>query len=225
MAVLLGGASFILLYQKASEIERRSAPVKVLVASRYIPPQVPIQGAWVDQKPIPEAYVAPGALSQAGQLEGLVALAPFSAGEQIQSNKLGKMGESLGVGLEPGRRAYTLPLEEASGVGGLLNPGDKVDLLVKANLSGREAAAFLYQDLRVLAVGGRMTPGDKSVEGMGTGYSHVTLSVSPEEAETLFFLEGRALFRLVLRAAGDGGTVNLPAAEEADLYRRLKGSR
>jgi pilus assembly protein CpaB len=226
--VSLAALAFFLLYQKASEIERRSTPVEVLVSTRYIPSQTPLNPSWVEKKKIPEGYVSPGAITDLKQVEGLVTLAPLSAGEQIQSNKFGRSGESLGCFLEPGARAYTLPVEEASGVGGLLNPGDRVDLLVKGPLGNREVTTFLYQDLRVLAVGNRISPGastpfDETSRVSERAYSHVTLAVSPEQAETLFFLEGRSALHLALRGAGDDARVNLPPEDGAGLVRRLAG--
>ncbi len=220
--------SFFLLYQKASEIERRSTPVQVLVSNRYIPARARLNPSMVEKRTVPEDYVSPSAITDLKQVEGLVALAPLSAGEQIQSNKFGRPGESLGVFLEPGSRAYTLPVEETAGVGGLLNPGDRVDLLVKGPWGGREATAFLFQDIRVLAVGGRISAGtggsreETADSGIGS-YSHVTLAVSPEQAETLFFLEGRSSLRLTLRGVGDDARIDIPPENGSDLVRRLAG--
>jgi pilus assembly protein CpaB len=226
--LIFAAIAFYLLYQKASEIERRSTPVEILVAKRYLPAQTPLNPSMVEKKLVPEDYVSPSAITDLKQVEGLVALAPLSAGEQIQSNKFGRSGESLGGFLEPGSRAYTLPVEEAAGVGGLLNPGDRVDLLVKGAWGAREATAFLYQNLRVLAVGGRSsagprTPGEDSSGPESGAYSHVTLAVSPEQAEILFFLEGRSSLHLTLRAAGDDERIRLPPEDGSDLMRRLVG--
>lgn len=216
----MGALAFILLYQQASEIQRKSTPIPVLVAKRYIPAGVPLRPDWVELRQVPEAYVSPSALSDLRPLEGLVSLAPLSSGEQVLSNKFGKPGEGLAWTLDPGFRAFTLAVDETGGVGGLLNPGDRVDLLYKGAAGGKEATSFLYQNLRVLAVGGRVGSGDAS--GVPAGYSHVTLSVSPAQAEELFFLEGRSQVRLVLRCRGDEAEVRLPASDEGTLYRRLK---
>jgi pilus assembly protein CpaB len=213
--------AFILLYQKASEIEKRSTPVPILIAIRYIPPGSTIQPDWVERKDVPEAFVSPSALADLRSLEGLVSLAPISSGEQILGNKFGKPGENLSWALDPGFRAFTLAVDETSGVGGLLSPGDRVDLLYKGSAGGKEATTFLYQNLRVLAVGTRTMAPDAS--GGPSGYNHVTLSLTPAQAEELFFLEGRSVLRLVLRGRGDEGKLALPAADESTLYRKIRG--
>jgi len=222
------GLSFILLYQKASEIERRSTPQDVLVAAKFIPPHTHLKPGLVVHKSIPEAFVNPGTLTDLRQVDGLVSLVPLSAGEQIQANKFGRSGETLSWALEPGFRAFTLPVDESTGVGGLLHPGDRVDLLVKGTLGGRETAGFLYQNLGVLAVGGQTAspdgPSSDDSRGLGGSYNHVTLSVSPDQAETLFFLESRAVLSLVLRGEGDDAEVRFPALGETELYQKLSKS-
>jgi pilus assembly protein CpaB len=216
-----GVLAFVLLYQKASEIEKRSTPVPVLVAVRYIPPGSVIKPDWVEKQKIPEAFVSPSALADLRSLEGLVSLAPISSGEQILGNKFGKPGENLSWALDPGFRAFTLAVDDTTGVGGLLSPGDRVDLLYKGSAGGKDATTFLYQNLRVLAVGTRtMAPDALSSSG---GYTHVTLSVTPSQAEELFFLEGRSALRLVLRGRGDDGKITLPVADEGTVYRSIRG--
>jgi pilus assembly protein CpaB len=220
-----GGLAFILLYQKASEIERRSTPQDVLVAAKFIPPHTHLKPGLVIHKSIPEAFVNPGTLTDLHQVEGLVSLVPLSAGEQIQANKFGRSGETLSWALEPGFRAFTLAVDESTGVGGLLHPGDRVDLLVKGTLGGRETAGFLYQNLGVLAVGGQTASPDgppaEDTHALSGAYNHVTLSVSPEQAETLFFLASRSVLSLVLRGEGDETEVHLPALGESELYQKL----
>jgi pilus assembly protein CpaB len=222
IGVACGGLAFFLLYQKSSEIQKRSTPVPVLMAVRYIAPGASVRPDWVEKKMVPEAFVSPSAISDLRPLEGLVSLAPISSGEQLLVNKFGKPGENLSWSLDPGFRAFTLSVDETKGVGGLLSPGDRVDLLYKGSAGGKEVTTFLYQDLRVLAVGNRTLSPDTALSSP-TGYHHVTLSVTPTQAEELFFLEGRSQVRLVLRGRADESRVHLEAADDAALYRRIRG--
>jgi len=45
--------------------------------------------------------------------------------------------------------------------------------------------------------------------------------LTPEQSETLVFLEDRAVLKLILRPSGDPETVSLPPREESDLMSRL----
>jgi pilus assembly protein CpaB len=194
----------------------------VLVAKRYIPPNAMARPGRFERRMVPEAFVNPGAVSDASTIEGLVAVVPLSAGEQVLANKFAKPGHVLSGGVEPGKRAYCLDVTESSGVGGLLKPGDHVDVLARYDSASRRTASFALQDLPVLAVGsatgtGRF-PGEESG---GRGYGHVTLSVTPAEAECLAFLEDRAALKLVLRSDGDDEVITLPPLEEGEVLSRL----
>lgn len=224
VGALFAAGSFFFLYQKANEIETKSRPAKVLIATTFIPPGTPLRPEMVESRDIPGAYIGPSAIQDIKEVEGLTTLAPLSAGEQVLSNKFGSNEPSLALSLSPGRRAYTLEVNETSGVGGLVHSGDHVDILAKLTNGRQEMTSFVFQDLRVLAVGQRLerpakTKGDS--EGAAPDpYSTITLEVTPEQAETLLFLDGRPL-RLVLRAPGDGDLVDIGPRSESEVLNKL----
>lgn len=225
--LLCGGVAFLVLYRQAAEMEKKTTPVEVLVASRFIPAGCFLTADCVGKKSIPESYVSPSAIREPRDVEGLMTLVNISAGEQILSNKFGLGEESLALALSPGRRAYTLEVGETSGVGGLIRPGNHVDILTKVDSNKREITSFVFQNLTVLAVGQKLSAGPQARSNPNTsngasdsGYSTVTLAVTPEQAETLMYLEGRPL-RLVLRSAGDEEIVSVPAESEAEILSKL----
>ena len=230
VGLVSGGLAFYLLYQKASEIEQKTTPVSVLVAARFIPPGSLLKSEMVEKKSIPEAFVSPGAIHDLRDVEGLMNMVPISSGEQILSNKFALGDESLALSLAPGFRAYTLEVSETSGVGNLLRPGNHVDLLTKTEAFKKETTSFVFQDLQVLAVGQKTdwkkhhpsSPGSTAPDESENiaGYSTVTLSVTPEQAEIMMFLEGRPL-RLVLRAPQDDEMIAVPAQSEAEVMSKL----
>lgn len=225
--VLFAALAFYLLYQNASELEKRTTPIPILVATGYIPAGVYLKPEMVERKKVPESFVSPSAIRETKEVEGLMTLVPLSAGEQVLANKFGEGEPTLSLSLNPGFRAYTLEVNETSGVGGMVRAGNRVDILAKIARSGQEWTAFAFQDLRVLATGQRlerMGGPKKGSEASGTengsNYGTVTLEVTPEQAETLFFLEGRPL-RLVLRAPGDEEVVALGSKTEAEVLGKL----
>lgn len=228
--ILCGGLAFFFLHQKASEIEKKATPTEVLVAARYVPAGQFLRMDMVAKQRIPESFVSPSAIREINEVEGLLSLVPISAGEQILSNKFGAAEESLSLALIPGFRAYTLEVSETSGVGNLLRPGNRVDILTKVGTEKREMVSFAFQNLSVLAVGqklgvtaGRKASPDSSLSETREDtapYSTVTLAVTPEEAETLFYLDGRSL-RLVLRPPGDDEIVSIPTRSDTEILARL----
>lgn len=229
IGIVLGGLAFFLLYQKASELEQKTTPVEVLVASRYIPPGSFLKADMVVKKSIPESFVSPSAIRDLKEIEGLANLVGISGGEQILANKFGAGEESLAFALNPGYRAYTLEVNETSGVGDLIHPGNHVDILTKTESNKRTVTSYVFQNVEVLAVGQKLNLGqkensnpDSSRGGNNTesSYSTVTLSVTPEQAETLMYLDGSAL-RLVLRAPSDNDIVSVAPQSESEVMSKL----
>ncbi len=220
VALACSGLAFFLLYRQAREIEGRSRPVPVLVAKQYLPANGPFRRDRVERRMLPEAFVSPGAVSDPASLEGLFARAPISAGEQILANKFSPAGSALTGSLEPGERAYCMDVTESQGVGGLLKPGDRVDLLARYDSAARRTTAFALQNIRVLATG-RATAPSSQTSGEDGSYAHVTLALTPEQAEVLAFLEDRASLKLVLRAEGDRDLAVLPPVGESEVLSRL----
>ncbi len=228
--ILFGGLAFFLLYQKASEMEKKTTPVEILVASRYIATGSFLGSEMVEKKAVPESFISPSAVHDIREVDGLSSLVPISSGEQILSNKFGAGGDSLALTLNPGLRAYTLEVNESSGVGNLLRPGNHVDVLTKTDSKNREVTTFVFQNLEILAVGQKLDIKKRAKSGQGTdpvdstepgfSYSTVTLAVTPEQAETFMYLEGHPL-KLLLRAPHDDEIVSIPAESDEEIMSRL----
>ncbi len=109
---------------------------------------------------------------------------------------------TLATMIDYGMRAVSLSIGGASGVSGMLRPGDRIDLLGTFSFPAPGAAGEMesvtltvLQDVTILATGqqlatdlGRMTSRNAG------GYSTITLEVTAEEAEVLVFaqnLKGR----------------------------------
>ncbi len=66
-----------------------------------------------------------------------VALAPILAKEALLPTRLSGVGArpSVAAEIEPGMRAYTISVDDVSGVGGHALPGDRVDVVLMRNLA------------------------------------------------------------------------------------------
>jgi len=228
--ILFGGLAFFLLYQKTYEIEQKTTPVGILVASHYISSGSQLKADMVEKKEVPESFVSPSAIHDIREVDGLMTLVPISAGEQILSNKFGASEESLAFALNPGYRAYTIEVNETSGVGNLIRPGNHVDIITKTESNKRDITSFVFQNVQVLAVGQKLdwgkqpkaNPGTNSTQGndLNNEYSTITLAVTPEQSEILMFLEGHPL-RLVLRAPNDNEIISIPPQGESEVMAKL----
>jgi pilus assembly protein CpaB len=131
-------------------------------------------------------------------------MVPVKKGEQITYNKITEPSIRTGLSpqVAPGKRAVAIPVSETSGVGKLVKPGDRVDLIAIIDMGGgkenRIAKTFL-QDVVVLAVGRNVTNNAAriieadAVNGQPKtrsltedfSFSSVTLEVDPVDAQKL----------------------------------------
>lgn len=142
------------------------------------------------------------------------------ANEIIRGERLARRnaGEGLNAIITPGKRAMTVETDEASGLAGLLQPGNYVDVIVTLrpdDVSGRASYATetLLQGIQVLAVGSSLAPQEQAPQGTTNGRntretnrrsrSSATLELTLEEAEKLALASVRGELHLVLRSDVD----------------------
>jgi pilus assembly protein CpaB len=111
---------------------------------------------------------------------------------------------SLAALVAPGMRAVSITVDEARGVAGFVQTGDRVDVILtrsdSRNELGRSYADVLLQDVKVLAIGQIA----KERQEHATVVKTVTVEVSAEQAQKLVLAGGVGTLSLVLRQAGAG---------------------
>jgi pilus assembly protein CpaB len=226
--LLAGLIVFGILMDQIQRIHRQTTPVDVLVATTFIPPLSILRPDQVEKRKIPGAFVSPSAIQDLKEIEGLVALVPISAGEQILSNKFGLPDNNLALTLPKGFRAFTLEVNEVTGVGGLLNPGDRVDVLSHIETNQKQITATVLQDVLVLATGTKTgdlaaapSGSNSSAASTSNAYGTVTVAVTPDQAELLAFLEDHHPLRLILRPPGDEDATLLPPQSDVDMIGKI----
>lgn len=119
---------------------------------------------------------------------------------------------SLALKTPQGKRAVTVNINSLSAVGGLINPGDLVDVIARlrvptgnlnkeGNRKLKTITAMVFQGLEVLAV-------NTNLEETGTRYDEqqnsplikVTLAVDPQEAGYLVFADKNGTLEFALRS-------------------------
>ncbi len=221
LSVLMALVGSFFVYSYVSEKEEQAkrqfgTEVLVLKAKRDIKEQESINETLLELSLIPKKFVEPAAVyfekreedkETARSLRGLVgtvAMVPVKKGEQITYNKITEPSIRTGLSpqVAPGKRAVAISVSETSGVGKLVKPGDRVDLIAIIDMGGgkenRIAKTFL-QDVVVLAVGRNVTNNAAriieadAVNGQPKtrsltedfSFSSVTLEVDPVDAQKL----------------------------------------
>ena len=237
LALFLGLISAVLVYvylsQTGGEETAASGTTKsVLVAKEDIPVATRITDSMVELKAISEDAVHPDSFSSTEGVVGNLARYPIAAGEQILSDRVATSSLTLPEGEElpltyivpEGKRAVSVATSDLIGAGGLMRPGDYVDVIITLKLGDDQIGTIIVQNLEVLAldqqvekVAPKLENGEDQRISTGEGTTNpeavtVTLAVTPVEGEVLTVAEECAgnfggRLALALRPFGEHTTV------------------
>jgi pilus assembly protein CpaB len=191
----------------------KQAVTKVLVATHGLPAGQFLQPndlEWQDwpDNALNSSYIVSGART-VEDLVGSVVRAAISGGEPITDDRLIKKGDRgfLSAIMSPGTRAVTVQLQQNAGLGGLVLPGDHVDVVLTAVVPSNgpgepehHASETVLEDIRVLAIDQKMS--DMSNETVMA--RSATLEVTPKQAEILALVTDMGKLSLTLRSIASG---------------------
>lgn len=148
--------------------------------------------------------------------QGRTAMRAIVANEILTDKSLATGANRLSTAqlLNPQMRAVSVPLNEVSGVAGLIFPGDRVDVFMTRQ--PEEALPYtelLAQGARVLAVGVDMNVGKDKPEIVKSA----TLEVTPLQAQKIALATTVGQLNLALRHFTDESRVRLQTAQVMDL--------
>ncbi|MBN2097814.1 MAG: Flp pilus assembly protein CpaB [Candidatus Omnitrophica bacterium] len=227
IGVVLGLLAVILtnFYFQQYRAKFRMQEAAILVAARDISEGALINYDMLALQNFPVKFIQPGALQSKEAAVGKTALATIMAGEQILSTKLALPGRGLTLAgkTPPGKRAFTVGLDASAAVGGLIKPGDHVDVL--AIFTNPAVTVALFQDILVLAVGQEMVPAEEGQAvrerlsaATAASYSRdtITLALSPQEVQIITVAKEQGKLRLTLRPRMETGDT-LPQVDLSNL--------
>jgi pilus assembly protein CpaB len=148
--------------------------------------------------------------------EGRTAMRPIVANEILTQKALATGASRLSTAplLNPQMRAVAIPVTEIAGVGGLVYPGDRVDVFfTRQPEEAMPYVELLAQSVRVLAVGLDMNVGKEKPAVVRTA----TLEVSPLQAQKLTLATAVGQLSLALRHFSDEARVRLQTGQVMDL--------
>ena len=228
------------IQQKTEEAKKRAVSAQkslttVVVARQDIPAGVMIKESMLAEVTVGKDVLQPRAAISIDRVADKIAIAPIAKGEQVLLNKItisGESGGSLAMKVPSGKRAVTVSIDNISSVGGMVRPGDHVDVvgmvpIPAMNAEGKQVNQLstmpLFQDVLVLAVGQEFTSisisGAKKEEK--TTAPAITFALSPQEANLIVFVQEQGKIRLVLRSPGDTQTQQVTPASWDTLFRTV----
>jgi pilus assembly protein CpaB len=201
------GLVLLLLYKQRFEAEASGGvPVRVLIAVQDIPLGAALSENMMGYRLIPQAYLEDRFIrySDVRRIIGVRVSNGLRANQTVMWTDLATASDArrdLSSLVSTGMRAITVRADITNSFGGLLRPGDRVDVLGTLSRTGGEndrVTIPLLQNVLVLAAG-RDTGGEaqrQTVNGTAGGnnpveISQITLSVSMEEAQLLTYAADR----------------------------------
>ncbi len=207
IALILAIGTGWLTLNYLSSIQRSSAinnePRQIVVASQEIPARVPITPAMLSTVTRPAAAVEPDAFTDPSKVVGALSLITIPAGGTITLSKVGHPSDMpLPVRLQPGSRAISIPIDKVKAVSGLIEPGDRVDVIAIPPKSGDSPppAATILRGIRVLAVGPLLENSSATPAPENQVSTTITLEVTPKQADLLEMADVNTNIRLALRS-------------------------
>ena len=190
--------------------------VSVVVAAHAIPARTRLTASLLHLRSIPAGDAPAGAVQIPAQLLGKVSMQPIPAGAAVTQDAVAGPNAGLGLAfaLPPTQRAVTVATDPADGVDLFVRPEDHVDILVTDEPgTGPAEARTVLQNVLLLAVGTQTTPDPPPASSAAPpgGAAHVTVAVTPSQAQALVLASARGHLHLALRAIGDSAEAELPA--------------
>jgi pilus assembly protein CpaB len=242
VAILLAGLSAALVYAKISadsgseSAGSSGGDQQVVVARVAIKENTVITDAMLDVKEVPGNALVAGAFTNKEEAIGTITKLPIAVNQQVVSSFVVDTDNpvadaSLKVFVPAGKRALSIQASQLINAGGLVLPGDWVDVIWSCCGDTPVISKHLLRNVQVAAVAqtiiasgpatGAQTSGDNGETTTTTSSSNpvagaeqepvpdagtVTILVTPEEAQRIHLAEQNGRFRIDLRGPGDVDT-------------------
>jgi pilus assembly protein CpaB len=193
---------------QARNFEANKKPVAmqtIVVAKKPLRFGVELNASMLEEVPWPATSIPAGAFTKISDLlKGgrRVVLTAIEPNEPVLSLKITGAGQraTLSALVKPGMKAVTIRVNDVEGVGGFVQPGDRVDVVLTRQIDkGSATTEVVLQNTKVLAVD---QVADERAAKAAVAKS-VTLEVSTVEAQKVWLASSVGNLSLLLRKAGD----------------------
>jgi len=215
IAVVVAVAAGLLTVRYLTAVDHSAQPTvvetkPVLIASADIPARAKVAPEMLTKVTRPVTQIEPGALNDPRAAEGDIALVSIREGSTITDSEVGQPA-AIGITgkLKPGMRAVSIPMDLVKSVSGLVEPGDRVDVMASVVHGNKNPPTrTIIRGALVLAVNSTLEPGPQPSAAPGQPTTSgapdvVTLAVTPDQADLLTFADFNTTLRLALRSPSE----------------------
>lgn len=208
----------------AIENSRSSEPAMkmktIVVANEQLKFGEPLEASMLKEIPWPAEHRPEGSFSSTKELTGNKVrriLATIEPGEPVLASKLsGKGGRGGLAGLiAEGMRAVTIPVNMVDGVGGFVQPGDRVDIIFtrEDRKTDMPSASIIMSNVKVLTVDQKANQRSETAQVAKS----VTLETDTGGAQRLALARTMGSLSLLLRSTGDAQSTITSKINGTDL--------
>lgn len=198
-AILFAVATTILFSKYIAGLDNKykndKSLVQVVVLKQDIKKDQKVTQDMLEMRSYSSNSVLSGAVRNMKDIDGCYTLIDIKAGEQLFADRFtnqSKEKNELTRKIKEGNRAISISVNYVQSVSTIIEPEDYVDVICSTkNNNGTFTTNTILQNIRVLAVGERLTESGTAASSQNTGsgsqgkYSSITLELNPKQAEQI----------------------------------------
>jgi pilus assembly protein CpaB len=205
------GTGFLLLNFLAGTHKSGAAVAQrtVVIAVKEIPARAQIAAGMITTSTRSSDEVDSDVVANTQNVVGHVALITIPVGSAVTQSKIAMPSTlALPMRLRDGLRAVSIAIDRVKGVSGLIQPGDRVDVIAVPPRVGNESpkATTILRGALVLALGNEIETVSATPAPDSQQLTTVTLAVNPRQANLLAAGDVYTTLRLALRAPSESVT-------------------
>ncbi|HEY0381970.1 MAG TPA: Flp pilus assembly protein CpaB [Candidatus Elarobacter sp.] len=203
LLLALGTGVLMLNYLGSLRTQTAAVPARtVYVAAHDVPARALLNDSLVTEVKRPATEVDPDAVADRKELAGKYSLITIPAGSVVTRSKIGLAGaNALPARLPVGMRAVSISIDKVKGVAGLIQPGDRVDVIAVPPRVASEVprASAILRGALVLAMGNEVETTSATPSPDNQNLTTVTLALTPRQVNLLAAADLNTTLRLALR--------------------------
>jgi pilus assembly protein CpaB len=206
VGLVLGLGTALMLLNYLASVRATAAVATsrtVYLAKREIPARTLLTDTYVTEAKRPADQVDADAIESRKDLGGKYSLITIPAGSVLTRSKIGAGGAAaLPARLPVGMRAVSISIDRVKGVAGLIQPGDRVDVIAVPPRVGNEIprASAILRGVLVLAMGNEVETASATPSPENQNLTTVTLALTPNQVDLLAAADLNTTLRLALRS-------------------------
>ncbi len=211
--------------------QQQGATVAVVVPIKSLPPGAMLTENMVAARNVPADFVYDDTVTvaQFDAYKGQALIRQIEKGKPLRKSDVREVFADFSGTLKEGTRAMTIEVDEINSVSHMVEPGNRVDLMLVLSGSGEGASSqtvvpFLDQ-VKVLATGQKVTHDDPAEANSGerrVSYSNFTLEVTPTQAARLALATELGKIRAVLRNENDKQDVYFESVTASNMLEDIR---